>query len=74
MVVFCLKNGHLEMEVGNSVETRPDTNPDGIGIANVQRQLELLYPGKSRLELKYQPAHYPKQGEQFKALLELDLN
>ncbi len=72
-VLVRLKNGHLQMEVSNSVETRPDPNPDGIGIANVQRQLELLYPGKSRLELKYQSAHYPKQGEQFKALLELDL-
>lgn len=68
-----LKDGHLRMEVGNSVESRPEFNPDGIGLANVKRQLELLYPGRSRL-LTLQPgqAQTANTGEEYRALLEID--
>lgn len=47
-----LKNHELRVQVENSVDlqTAAPPRPDGIGLQNLRRQLELLYPGKSQLE------------------------
>lgn len=52
------KNGILEFKVENSVETlAPGSNDRGIGLANVKRQLELIYPEHS-LSVLRTPGNY----------------
>lgn len=47
-IYLSAKNGILEFKVENSVETvDPGSNDRGIGLANVKRQLELIYPEHS---------------------------
>jgi two-component system LytT family sensor kinase len=58
----------LSCRIENSLpEQLKPKNPDGIGLQNVQRQLELLYPGKARLTLE-------KTATTFMVLLELRTN
>lgn len=63
-VSVVLANKQLDVRVENSLD--PDTarqhNPDGIGLQNVRRQLELIYPGDSRLLAGV--AHPSSPGEQ----------
>lgn len=62
-----LRNNRLQFEVQNNKD--PDENPagEGIGLKNVRRQLELIYPDKHELQVEAQ-AHL------FRVLLELDLD
>jgi two-component system LytT family sensor kinase len=46
-----LKNSTLEVNIRNTKSADPQENPQGIGLKNVRRQLELLYPGRHRLDI-----------------------
>lgn len=51
-IFIFLKNSVLEVKIENSKEADHAANPQGIGLQNVRRQLELLYPQKSTLNIK----------------------
>ncbi|MBL7828925.1 MAG: sensor histidine kinase, partial [Saprospiraceae bacterium] len=53
-----LEKGLLTMDVQNSKVPERAENPDGIGLQNLKRQLELLYPGKHTLEISNQPVTF----------------
>jgi len=61
-----LKNKVLSVDVENAKEKETPVSPEGIGLRNLQRQLELLYPGRHRLVLQ-------DDGDTFKASLKLEL-
>ena len=47
-----LDNNLLDFEVRNTVEgENPRPNPEGIGLKNVKRQLDLIYPGRYELSV-----------------------
>lgn len=53
------KEGPLfRFSVFNTKEDKASTTPGGIGLANVQRRLELLYPGKHDLRIAMNGATY----------------
>jgi len=61
------KDGALMMLVQNTVFNRQDSGPGvNIGIANTRRRLDLLYPGRYRLDVE-------KRGEKFSITLKIDL-
>lgn len=61
LFTFCISN---TTEYSRALQT--DLSPGGIGITNLKRRLELLYPGKHELSLKQCDAYY-------EALLKLQL-
>lgn len=53
------KDGVMEFEVENSKEQQSVTEKQGgIGLQNVKRRLELLYPGKHELQIQNRPDVY----------------
>ena len=69
-----LKKGKLEFSVENSADPAPKQNAGGIGIANVRRQLELIYPGRSRLHLENRVVEAGEPARAFQVVLEVDLH
>ncbi|QEC44148.1 sensor histidine kinase [Pseudobacter ginsenosidimutans] len=48
-----LENDHLEFTVANAVPSEvPQHSASGIGLENVKRRLDLLYPGNAKLDVK----------------------
>ncbi|WP_426671525.1 sensor histidine kinase [Mucilaginibacter sp. McL0603] len=67
LVAAKVENGHIEFKVENSVPQIKQTEPKagGIGLENLKRRLDLLYPGKHSLNLE-------NCGNHFKAELTLE--
>ncbi|MCB0593348.1 MAG: histidine kinase [Lewinellaceae bacterium] len=65
-IFLLLKNGALSFQVENAKDPSEGMAAEGIGLKNVKRQLELLYPGYG-LELE-------DRGGQFFARLQIDLS
>src|SRR6185369_9769171 len=64
------ENGTFKLEVANTKEDNPTSSikeAGGIGLANVRRRLELLYPGKHQLDID-------DKGDTFSVHLQLDLS
>ena len=62
----------LVVQVENSLQETPQQNHQGIGLANIRRQLELRYPNKSQLNLSVQTLEESTQAY-FSAHLTIEL-
>ncbi len=62
-----LQEGQLELTIANSKDDDPIMKSNGIGLQNVRRQLELIYPGQHQLEIT-------NESQRFTVLLTIDLN
>lgn len=60
-----LKNGKLALLLANSRDPNQAPNPAGIGLENVRRQLELIYPDQHKLEIR-------DEGMAFEVRLDID--
>lgn len=53
------QNGSFHFRIKNSKESLPSTElQGGIGLQNVKRRLELLYPGKHELDIRDEPDNF----------------
>jgi LytS/YehU family sensor histidine kinase len=69
-VNFSIDNGHLNFRVENQIGQLKDESKEassGIGMKNVLRRLELLYPGKHHIDVT-------NTGEIFRVVLEISLH
>lgn len=58
-IVLCLVEKDLTLQVANSKpEGRMDSNPSGIGLQNVKKRLELLYPNRHQLQVSENEQNY----------------
>lgn len=51
-IVICKNEDELTMEVGNSIAVQQEAKSGGIGLANVEKRLEILYPGQYQLDIQ----------------------
>jgi two-component system LytT family sensor kinase len=60
LVAAKVENGHIEFKVENSVPLIKQSEPKtgGIGLENLKRRLDLLYPGKHSLSLENGDNHF----------------
>lgn len=56
-------NGHLRLIVENTREQGLPNKEGGIGLANVRRRLQLLYPGNHQLQINEEPERFRIQME-----------
>jgi len=62
------QNGFFRFTVANSKDSHASTEGQGgIGLCNIKRRLELLYPGKHTLEIE-------NEGEKFSVMLEIEIS
>lgn len=66
-IAISLKNNILEAKIKNSTTADHAANPQGIGLQNVRRQLELLYPNRHQFSIA-------KTSDTFSAELHIDLD
>ena len=57
-VTRVLRNGLLRLEVQNPVPAAYKPESGGIGLKNLRRQLELLYPGQYQLDFQKSATNY----------------
>lgn len=57
-VISLLADGELTFEVRNSKPVSPTPVTGGLGLRNVRKRLELLYPGRHRLEVSDAPGAF----------------
>jgi two-component system, LytTR family, sensor kinase len=62
----------LQLDISNSIDAQQNSsngliNYSGIGLKNIQRRLDLIYPGKHDLTIE-------KDDEQFRVMLRLDIH
>ncbi|TFB27883.1 LytS family sensor histidine kinase [Pedobacter alluvionis] len=66
-ITLHMRNGHLSFTVNNScIEEDTETGGSGIGLGNITRQLELIYPSRYELIVK-------RVENTFEVQLEIDL-
>lgn len=51
-IVICKNEDELTMELSNSIAKQNDTKCGGIGLANVEKRLEILYPEQYQLDIQ----------------------
>jgi two-component system LytT family sensor kinase len=56
-----LEDGHLYFFIQNKKHTHNRDSSGGIGLANVRRRLDLLYPGKYNLDIRDEADTYTCQ-------------
>ena len=62
-----LRKSNFQFTVENNLEPDSPREKEGIGLINVKRQLELIYPGKHELEIK-------AENELFRIVLSINLS
>lgn len=65
-IQLAVRNGQLTFYIKNDKEPENSPSKDGLGLANVQRQLELLYPNAYQLNIE-------NQSNTFKVHLQINL-
>lgn len=71
-VVLKLKQRKLSLLVENSIHEAPLANPNGIGLANIRRQLELAYPQHGHLTLETRPENEHSASFTSKLVIDFD--
>jgi sensor histidine kinase YesM len=51
-IVICKNEDELTMEVSNSIAKQNEPKCGGIGLVNVEKRLEILYPGQYQLDIQ----------------------
>ncbi len=51
-IIFCKTKDELTLEVANSIADSGKEKISGIGLANVQKRLDILYPGNYKMEVE----------------------
>ena len=58
LIQVTINGCHLQLMVQNKVNDLKKDQTGGIGLPNIYRRLELLYPGRHRLEIRNTDTHY----------------
>lgn len=57
-IVLTIGNNELKLQVANAINKQQKDHSSGIGLPNVRRRLELIYPGKHELHVTDDGAYY----------------
>jgi len=66
-VDIAVENGHLRYQSVNSINGSPGSTNGGVGLVNVKKRLDIIYPGKHQL-------HIHSDDKEYKVELTLQLN
>jgi two-component system, LytTR family, sensor kinase len=58
LIHVMVEEGHLQLHVQNRINHQLKDQTGGIGLPNIYRRLELLYPGQYKLNIKENDTHY----------------